>query len=312
MRRVAFIASILAVTVACDKPAEAPRDPELPTLTDLSASPTILFQVFGGREAPRVAPVAVLGASGLERIELDTEGWRTLDSIYFAPGRTMPLYRNAREVGTLQIVRGMYEPDSVLYSVPGCRLVAPHAIAQVTGGAEIEQSVELLAASSPLTQATDARPFPAGADQQGRTLTSAAAAAAQIGPEDLNGLDYHARWLRTGVGESGRTLLASHIDPSAGDLGPGSGNTSVIVVLAEDSAGTFQTSYQHARSGEARTVEFRRLLNYADLNGDGTSELVMEAWQYAGIPELSVLTYRQGQWQESFRMSMDWCVDSGR
>lgn len=283
-----------------------------PDQTDLSASPTILFQVFGAREAPRVAPIAVVTPTGLAPIRLDANGWQALDSAYFAPGNTMSVYRNGREVGTMEIVRGMYEPDSVLYSVPGCRNVVPHAIGRVTSAQEMEESLELLGSSTPLPQGSDNRPFPAGADAQGRTLAGAAATAAQIGPEDLTGLDYHARWLRTGVGPSGRTLLASYIDPSAGDLGPGAGNTAVVVVLAEDSSGVFNTSYSHARSGEARTVEFRRLLNYADLNGDGATELVMEAWRYAGIPELSVLSYRDRAWTETFRVSLDWCVEGER
>lgn len=280
--------------------------------TDLSGSPTVLFQVFGPKDAPRVAPIAVVRDSGLERIALDERGWRELDSLQFAPGRVLHLYRNGADVGTMEVVRGMYGEDSTLYAVPGCRVVVPQAIGRLASAVGMEESLELIAASAPLVQVADRRPFPAGTDAQGRTLAGAAATAASVGPEDLSGLDFHARWLRTGVGPMGRTLLASYIDPSAGDLGPGAGNTSMVLVLAEDSAGTFTTSYSHALSGEARSVEFQRLLNYADLNGDGKSELVMEAWRYAGIPTLTVLTYSGTQWTESFRVGLDWCVDSRR
>lgn len=280
--------------------------------TDLSGSPTILFQVFGPKEAPRAAPIAVVRDSGLERIALDEAGWRELDAAQFAPGRVLHLYRNGASVGTMEIVQGMYGPDSTLYSVPGCRVVVPQAIGRMASTANVEETVELIASSAPLPQLSDRRPFPAGPDGQGRTLASTAATAAGVGPEDLSGLDFHARWLRTGVGAMGRTLLASYIDPNAGDLGPGAGNTSVVLVMAEDSAGTFSTSYSHALSGEARSVEFQRLVNYADLNGDGKSELVLEAWRYAGIPTLSVLSYQGAQWTESFRVGLDWCVDMRR
>ena len=86
----------------------------------------------------------------------------------------------------------------------------------------------------------------------------------------------------------------------------------MILALAEDSAGVMKPSYQHALSGEARSVEFQRLLNFADFNGDGVSELVLEAWRYAGIPDLAVLTYREGGWRESFRIGMDWCTGAAR
>ncbi len=313
MPRIAIIASILVLAAACDKQAAPPRD-AAPTVeyTDLSDSPTVLFQVFGPRDEPRVAPIAVVRNGGLERIALDESGWRELDSAQFSPGRVLHLYRNGAAVGTMEIVRGMYGMDGTLYSVPGCRVVVPQAIGRMASTTAMEETVELIAASAPLAQVADRRPFPAGPEAQGRTLASAAATAAGVGPEDLSGLDFHARWLRTGVGAMGRTLLASYIDPSAGDLGPGAGNTSMVLVMAEDSAGAFNTSYQHALSGEARSVEFQRVLNYADLNGDGKSELVMEAWRYAGIPTLSVLSHDGARWTESFRVSLDWCVDSRR
>lgn len=313
MRRIALIASILVLSAACDKQTATPRE-ETPTVeyTDLSGSPTILFQVFGPKGAPRVAPIAVVRDSGLERLALDDAGWRELDATQFAAGRVLHLYRNGASIGTMEIVQGMYGVDGTLYSVPGCRIVVPQAIGRMTATTATEETVELIAASAPLAQVSDRRPFPAGPDAQGRTLASTAASAAGVGAEDLSGLDFHARWLRTGVGAMGRTLLASYIDPNAGDLGPGAGNTSMVLVMAEDSAGTFSTSYSHALSGEARSVEFQRLVNYADLNGDGKSELVLEAWRYAGIPTLSVLSYQGTQWTESFRVGLDWCVDSRR
>lgn len=311
MRRIAVIASILALTAACDKQDAAPKPAsDGAAYTDLSASPTILFQVFGPRDAPRMAPIAVVQATGLEPLVLSEDGWRVFDSTYFAAGKEYPIYRNGVDAGTIVVSRGMWPADSTpLYEIPGCRVVVPQAIATLKGKIPLEETVELMASSVMLAQKVDVRPFPAGPEAQGRTLASAVATASEIGPEDLSALDFHARWLRTGVGESGRTLLTSYIDPSAGDLGPGAGNTAMLLVLAEDSAGTLNTSYRHAVSGEARSVEFRRLVNYADLNGDSIAELVLEAWRYAGIPSLLVLKHVNGTWEENFRIGLDWCVD---
>jgi hypothetical protein len=313
MRRSALIASILVLAAACDKQTQAPRATDDRALTDLSANPTLLFSVFGPRETPKLAPIAVVTKAGLQPIVLDDAGWRTLDSMYFSAGRKLPVYRNGQALGDIEIVRGMWPADSApLYEVPTCRDVVPQALGRLVTATELEESVELLAASAPLAQTSDAKPFPRDPEAQGRTLASAVAAAADIGPEDLNGLDFHARWLRTGVGANGRTLLTSYIDPNAGDLGPGAGSTAILILLAEDSATTFNTSYQHARVGEARSVEFRRVVNYADLDGDGKSEILLQNWRYAAIPSLTLLKYGNGRWSEAFSVSEEWCTDQKR
>lgn len=308
--RTALIASILLLAVACDKQTDKPAAEPVRELTDLSGSPTVLFTVFGPREEPKLAPIAVLRAGTLEQITLDETGWRELDSLYFVAGSSVPIYRNGASLGGIEIVRRMWPADSEpLYEVRGCRTVVPQALGRLTPVSAFEETVELLASSTPIAQPTDNRAFPANPEAQGKTLADAVAATAGIGAEDLSGLDFHARWLRTGVGPSGRTLLASYIDPNAGDLGPGAGNTSVILVMAEDSAGTFKTSFSHSDIGESRTVEFQRLVNHADLDGDGKSELVMQAWRYAGIPSIVVLRHNGTRWVEAFRVSEEWCTD---
>lgn len=310
MRRIALIASILVLTAACDKQTRTPESRDNETFTDLTENTTVLFQVFGPRETPRMAPIALLRAGRLEPISLSEGSWARFDSTYFAAGRQFPVYRNGVEAGTLEIIRGMWPADSApLYDVPGCRRVIPHALGRLRATVALEETVELLGSSMPLPQVEDTRPFPAGADAQGRTLANAVATASQIGQEDLSSLDFHARWLRTGAGPSRRTLLASYIDPNAGDLGPGAGNTAMVLVFAEDSAATFATSYQHAAIGEARSVEFRRLVNYADIDGDSIAEMVLEAWRYADIPSVAVLKYGSGKWNETYRVGLDWCVD---
>lgn len=311
MRRIALISSILVLAVACDKQDAPPRTDSTATYTDLSGAPTILFQVFGPKEAPRMAPIAVVRPTGIEPLVLSDAGWREFDSTYFAAGATYTTYRNGMDAGTLTVTRGMWPVDSgPLYEIPGCRSVIPQAVTSLAARIPLEESVEMLASSVALPQKADNRSVPAGAEQQGRTLAMAIAEASNIGPEDLSALDFHARWLRTGVPGSGRTLVASFIDPNAGDLGPGAGNTAMVLVLAEDSAGTMLTSYRHAVSGEARAVEFRRVVNFADLDGDGVAELTLETWRYAGIPSVTVLKFAAGKWTEAFKMGLDWCVEA--
>lgn len=307
MHRPAVLICALALVLGCDK-GPKPEVPAAVLLTDLAGT-TVLFQVFGPRESPRIAPIAVVRGGAIEGIVLDAEGWRAFDSTVFAPGNRLPVYRNAVEVGTVEITRGMWPADSApLYTIPGCREIVPQALGRLESTRALEETVELLGASLPLVQTADARPDPPDPEAMGRTLAGAVASASGVGSEDLAGLDFHARWLRSGVGTTGRTLFTSYIDPNAGDLGPGAGNTAVILVMAEDSAGSMQTTYKHAISGESRSVEFQRLVNYADLNGDGMAEMILEAWRYAGIPSLAILSRGPAAWTETFRVSLDWCV----
>lgn len=312
MRRIAIIASILLLAAACDKPSADPAaESGAPAIaeTDLSGNPTVLFTVFGERTAPRIAPIAVARGRALEAIQLSAAGWQDFDSAYFAPGTKYSVYRNGVLAGEVEIARGMFHADSgILYTVPGCRNVIPQAVGRLRGSIPLEESVELLGSSVVLTQAADRRALPRYAEAEGRSLANAVAAGANIGNEDLAQLNFHARYLRTGIPPLGRTLLASFVDPNAGDLGPGAGSTAMVLALAEDSAGVMRPSYQHAVVGDARSVESQRIVNYVDLDGDGINELFLEAWKFAGVPSIGVLSYSDGRWREGFRVALNWCL----
>ena len=152
--------------------------------------------------------------------------------------------------------------------------------------------------------------MPRDAGPQGRTLANAVATASEIGQEEIGHLEFISRWLRTGAGANGRTLLATYIDPEAGDAGPGAGNTAMILVLAEDSAGTLNTSFKKVSVGDARAVEFQRLVTHADLDSDGVDEIVLETWRYASLHDLSVLQFANGKWRQVFTVGLNWCVDA--
>lgn len=269
----------------------------------------MLFQVYGAREEPQAAPIAVLIDGKVEPIVLDMDGWRRLDSTWFSPGSRLPMYRDGADVGAIEVIRGMWTGDQgALYELPACRELVPHANVRLQATINAEESVEFLASSAPLVQRKDNRPVPRDASGVARTLANAVATARGFGREELDKLDFISRWLRTGAGPSGMTLLASYIDANAGDVGPGVGHTTMVFVLAEDSAGTQQTSYTHLDNGDARSVAFQRLANHVDLDGDGVDEIIVEQWRYAAIPDLVVLKYTAGKWNEAFRMSLDWCV----
>jgi hypothetical protein len=309
MRRAVIIASILPLLLACDKPPEADAPRPRP-LTEMGAASAVLFQVFGSRDEPRAAPVAVIINGALQPISLDVQGWARLDSTWFSPGRRLPIYRDGRDAGAVEVVRGMWPMDAdPLYAIPGCRELVPHARLQLQATVPVEETVEFLASSVPLPQKARTTSVPRDPQSAARTIADAVASSRQVGAEELRSLEFIGRWLRTGAGPSGLTLLGSYIDPNAGDAGPGAGHTTMLLVLAEDSAGTLATSYSHVSGGEARTVEFQRVSSHADLDGDGVDEILLEQWRYAAIPELVVLKYADGAWTERVRVSLDWCVN---
>jgi hypothetical protein len=46
-----------------------------------------------------------------------------------------------------------------------------------------------------------------------------------------------------------------------------------------------------------------------DFNGDGSDEIIVEAWKYASDNDLVVLSFKAGIWQEVLRVKQDWCLD---
>jgi len=305
-----IIASILALLSACDKPEPTPV-PDVPAvpLTAITPTSTILFSVFGSKEEPRLVPLAIADGGRLSGITLDATGWRLLDSLFLSKGKKLPIYRNGAESGTVEIVKPMWSDEGELYSLPGCTMLLPQAQGRIAAKGFVEASVEYLASTTPLTQPKTERRVPRDAETRGRSMANTVAAAKEVGAEELANLEFVARWLPTGAGPNGLTLMGSFVDPSGGDAGPGAGHSVNLVALAEDSAGTMLPSYTHVSQGEVRDVEFQRLVNHADLDGDGVDELLVEASKYAATPEWVVLKYAAGRWRAVFRVSQDWCLD---
>jgi hypothetical protein len=105
------------------------------------------------------------------------------------------------------------------------------------------------------------------------------------------------------------TMLISFIDPNSGSA-RGGGWTGHVFVLADSGANGYEATYIHAVKGDARTVEFQRLVNHVDFDEDGTDEIIVEAWKYGSDNDLVVLSFKAGRWQEVLRVRQEWCLDS--
>ncbi len=306
--------SIVALAAGCDKARQAPGDdgPLLPSF-DVGTKPPLVFQAFGSLDSTRLVPIAVIINGGVQPIVLPEEDWRRLDSLYFQAGTTYPVYRDGRPAGTVTVSRRMWEPDSQpLYALPGCREVRPMAAVALKTALPLGVSFEFLSLSASLATASASRPEPADLEAAVRAVTLLALRSEGLDAADIDTGSFSARAIH--VSREGRaTLVGNQVDANAGDTGPGSGHTTHFLVLGDDLDGKgYQVTYQHLESGEARTVEFQRVLDHVDVTGDGTDEIFVESWRYAGTSDLLVLSRANGKWRETLRMQQTWCLRQSR
>jgi hypothetical protein len=302
--------------VACNK--EPVRDPNqvLPVGAepiDLASKPHLLFQVFGDKAEPKMMPIAAVVGGAIRPIGLSRQGWRDLDSLYLSAGAKYSIYIDDQADGSVTVTRGMWAgQDEPLYPLPGCRELRP--LASVTlelAHKSAEPTVEFIASTVPLkphavtpkiTLSTEA------ITKLGRDYGHALGARSEMDKDELDSLDFIARMVITGATKE-PTLLASFIDPQAGDLGPGKGHTSHILALFDKKDTGYVATYRHVNSGDAKTVEFQRIIDHMDVDGDGIDEIILEAWHYAGTSDLVVLSFKADQWHEVLRSPSRWCLD---
>ncbi len=312
----ALMVATLAVAAACDKAPKSDPNQVLPSgaaALDLSSHPTVLFQVFGDPSEPKIMPIAAVVNGAIQPIGLTREGWRAFDSTYLAAGARYSVYVDDSIRGTVTVTRGMWAgQEEPLYPLPGCRDLKPLGAAKldfpVPSG---EPTVELIAASTPLApHPKGPRVFPPtdAIAKMARALGHDLGERNQMDKDELDSLDFAARMLITGARKD-PTLMVSFIDQQAGDIAPGVGHTSHIFALFDKLDTGYVATYRHVKSGDARAVEFQRLVDHVDVDGDGVDEMILESWHYAGANDLVVLGFKADQWHEVLRASSSWCLD---
>lgn len=302
--------SILALAAGCDKPKQEPGDDGPPPSFDVAARPPLVFQVFGTLDSTRLVPIAAIINGNVKPIELPDADWRRLDSVYFQPGTEYPVYRDGQPAGTAIVSRRMWEPNSEpLYQLPGCRDARPMAAVTLKTHVALDLGFEFLSLSVPGGSAPTKAQAPRDLDAAVRAIALQALRTEGLDTADIDTASFSARAINM-AGGSRATLVANQVDADAGDAGPGAGHTTHFLVLGDDLDGKgYQVTYKHLESGEARVVEFQRLLDHLDLTGDGTDEIFVESWRYGGTNDLLVLTRANGKWHETLRVPQKWCVN---
>ena len=298
-------ASILSLAAGCDKRGSATQ--KEPAQTSLANKPSTLFFLFGDKADPRVLPLATLAGGTITPIALDAAGWRSFDKLYFGVGARLPVYQGGHAVGDAVVRRGMWDGKDALYKLPGCSALRPLAAVTLTGAPGSAVMLELLATSNPLPGPAS-RPAPTRADSD-----SASALATRVGQREgltataRSELDEVVHVLPTGT-TSHPTLVGSFMERGSGV----NGKPRHVFVIGDysDSLKSYVPSFVHVPADSSR--EFRRLIDHADLTGDGVDEIVLEGWRNGGDSYLMFMQYRHGHWREIARGATSWCADTGK
>ncbi len=292
----------------CDKAKDEQADAPPPPSFDVATRPPLVFQAFGNRDSTRLVPIAAVIDGQLKPIELPAADWRRLDSAYFGAGAEYPVFQDGQVVGHVKVTRRMWEPDSEpLYELPGCRDVRPMAAVTLSTTVPLDPAFEFLSLSTPHAGGGGPHTPPPNLFATARAMAVIALGSQQLDAADIDTASFHARALQTSAAAK-PTILASQVDANAGDAGPGAGHTTHFLVLADDDGKGYQPTYTHLELGEARTVEFQRLIDHLDVSGDGTEELFLEAWRYGNDNDLVILSRTNGKWRETLRIRQQWCV----
>ena len=321
MTRALLIATILMVASGCDKARElagggdraqaaeasAPR-------TNLAVRPDVLYNVFGERDDPRMIPLGIVENGVLRPIHLDAAGWQQFDSLYQRSGMSYPLYRDGQPAGTVTIRQGMWErPGSPVYSLPNCELLIPLSAVSLKSTGRLGYTVEFLASTARIRALATGRPADrARVEALGRDVGRQVAGQAGIDPAELDSLDFSAVAITSGATQE-PTIVVTFVDPRAADRAGTEQRILAIFAIADAGAdGRYTASFSHVVNGPAIDAQSRRFVDHLDVNGDGVSEIVVEA---SGEPEgahLMVLSHQGGRWKTTFRSASSWCLDARR
>jgi len=272
--------------------------------TSLAGKPTVLFLLFGDHNDPRLLPVATIGHGRVTPITLDADGWRKFDGLYFKTGSQIAVYRRGGSLGNAVVRRGMWDGDEPLYKLPGCRALRPLAAATLAAAPSDIVTLELLGTSDPLPPGPSHPDVPAAMADSARELTARVAGREGLSATDRADLELTVTAFYTGA-TSKPTLVGAY-----SERGGGGGASARHVFMLADSTGSggYDATFVHVAKDSV--AEFRRLIDHADLTGDGVDEIVLEGWRAGGDTYLVIMKYDAGRWHEVARGGTSWCADA--
>jgi hypothetical protein len=296
---VAVLASILTVTAGCDKNGETA---EVVHQTSLANKPNVVFLLFGDRSDPRLLPVATSIEGQVAPVSLDGRGWKDFDHLYFRPGTPLSIYRDGQPDGEGVIRRGMWDATGPLYKLPRCHSLKPLAAVAPRRAEFHEVMLERIATSQPLAAPGIRAPIPRSALDSARAIAYRVAQREGLTKNARAELDLAVSAISTGATNS-PTLVASFMERGGGILG----HPRHLFLLADATGKGYAPTFVHM--ADDSLPEFRRLIDHADVTGDGVDELLLEGWANGGESYLLFLRFVDGRWIEMARGETSWCAD---
>lgn len=262
----------------------------------------MLFLLFGDPTDLRLLPVATIGHGRVTPITLDAAGWRNFDQLYFKAGTPISVYQDGKSLGGASIRRGMWEGNDPLYKLPGCKALRPLAAVNLTNG-PTSASVELLSTSDPLPDQVSHSQAEKADEDSAKALAVRSGPLGGLSASDQTDLDLTARAIRTGATNK-PTLVAWFVEHGGGGAGK---QRHLFVIGDADATGRYSPSFTH--TGRDSDPEFFRMIDHADITGDGVDEIILDGWRASGDSYLVIMGYQNGRWHEVARGANSWCAD---
>jgi hypothetical protein len=266
----------------------------------LRGEPPILFRVVPtGNGGARVFPLAAGTRDGVQMLRFSDRAWREFDQAVLRNGKAVPLVHEGREAGALRIMRGMWDPPAQpLDSFPGCPIVIPAGIGLYQDSGDFEVGV--------------LRPVPpvAGAVERANTTQALANVATLVAPakgikvQELPG--YTRRVITVPNQSTGHEAVVAIYDDAAPRSDTTSRPVQFLVVLDKSPYG-YRPSFTFATRGTAADEPPWRLLDWADLTGDGTPELIFGLRLREASLSTVVVGFARGEWRELMRRGEGRC-----
>lgn len=266
----------------------------------LKSEPPLLFRIVptdnGGA---RVFPIAAGTGNGVQMLRLSDRAWREFDQAFFRSGKLLPLIHQGASAGDLRIVRGMWDPPSQpIDSFPGCAIVIPVAIGLYEKDASFEVAI--------------ARPGRPGTPRQRANVDEALAnVSTLIGPSQGVSVSELAEYRRRAfvvpnMVSQADAVVAIYDDTK--EIPPDKRRRpKQLVVVLERSPYGFRPSFIFATRGGPTDEPPWRLLDWGDLTGDGTPELIFGLDLPQARLSTIVVGYSAGEWRELMRRGEGRC-----
>jgi hypothetical protein len=300
------VVALVAITTGCERlkneffgPSAAAIRYEADTLL-LKSEPPMLFRVVPtGNGGARAFPIAVGTAGGVSMLRLSDRAWREFDAAYFRSGKSLSVVRDGKAAGELRLVRGMWDPATQpLDSFPGCAIVIPVAIGLYQGVEEGE--VAFVRQGALGTAATRADVNAALAN-----LSTLVAPSQGITVGELD--KYRRRAFAVPNTTSGSEAVVAIYDDPVDTPPEQRKRPKQVIVVLEKSAFGYRPSFTRSTKAGPTDDPSWRLLDWGDLTGDGTPELIFGL----DVPEARlstvVLGYSAGEWRELMRRGEGRC-----